>query len=141
MKRWTFFSFLSVFLLFPSAQVQTQNLPAAAPSGGAPTKDIDEVRMSSKVAETLLIHREESACQKTADGVKVMGTVVTAITIDENGKVSRARTLSGPKLLRPLALETVRKYRYKPYLLNQKPVRVETTVSIPIDCFLHTGQA
>ena len=96
--------------------------------------------MSSKLAETLLIHREEPACQKAADGVKVTGTVVIAITIEKNGKVSRARTLSGPKLLRPLAVETVRKYRYTPYLLNQKPVRIETTVSISIDCFLHTGQ-
>jgi Periplasmic protein TonB, links inner and outer membranes len=140
MERLTTFCFLSAFLLFSSARVQTLNLPAA-PSGDAPTKDIDAVRMSSKVAETLLIHREEPACQKTADGVKVKATVITAITIDKNGRVSHARTLSGPKLLRPLALQTVRKYQYKPYLLNQKPVRVETTVSISIDCFFHTGQA
>jgi hypothetical protein len=35
----------------------------------------------------------------------------------------------------------VRKYRYKPYLLNKTPVEVETAVSIQIDCFFHTGQA
>jgi hypothetical protein len=44
-------------------------------------------------------------------------------------------------VLRPLALATVRKYHYKPYLLNGTPVEVETVVSIPIDCFFHTGQA
>ncbi len=97
--------------------------------------------MSPKVAETLLIHKEEPACEKDSYGVKVMGTVVIAITIDKNGTVSHTRTLSGPKILRPLSLATVRKYRYKPYLLNNKPVEVETVVSILIDCFFHNGQA
>jgi hypothetical protein len=63
------------------------------------------------------------------------------ITIDKNGKVSHTKTLSGPKIIRPLASATVRKYRYKPYLLNKTPVEVETAVSIQIDCFFHTGQA
>jgi protein TonB len=73
--------------------------------------------------------------------VRVTGTVVIAITIDKTGKVSRAQTLSGAKMLRPLALATVRKYRYRPYLLNNTPVEVVTLVSIAIDCIFHTGQA
>jgi hypothetical protein len=81
----------------------------------------DHVQVVSKLAETLLIHKEEPASQKDSDGIRVMGTVVIAITIDKIGKVNHARTLSGPKLLRPLALTTVRKYRYKPYLLNRTP--------------------
>jgi hypothetical protein len=35
----------------------------------------------------------------------------------------------------------VRKYVYKPYLLNGTPVEVETTVSIRMDCIFHAGQA
>ncbi|MGO9940831.1 MAG: energy transducer TonB [Terracidiphilus sp.] len=100
-----------------------------------------EVQLSPSVAETLLIHKEEPAFQKDSDGIKITGTVVIAITIDKNGKVSRARTLSGPRMLRPLALLTVRKYRYKPYLLNYSPVGFKTIVSVRIDCFFHTGQA
>jgi protein TonB len=85
--------------------------------------------------------KEEPACQKDSNGIKVTGTVVIAISIDKTGKVSHPRTLSGPKMLRPLALAAARKYRYKPYLLNNIPVEVETVVSIPIDCFFHNGQA
>lgn len=99
------------------------------------------VHVSSEVANTLLIHKEEPACQKDSDGVRVTGTVVISITIDKSGKVSRTHSLSGPKLLRPLASATVRKYRYKPYLLNNTPVEVVTTASIQIACFFHTGQA
>lgn len=100
-----------------------------------------EVKLSPKFAETLLIHKEEPACQKDSDGIRVMGTVVIAITIDRDGKVSQTRTLSGPKLLRPVALATVRKYRYKPYLLSGTPVEVETVVSISMTCIIHSGQA
>ena len=101
----------------------------------------NQVQLGSKFAETLLVHKEEPACQKNSDGAKVMGTVVIAITIDKNGNVSHVHTLSGPKILRPIALASVRKYRYKPYLFKGKPVEVETVVSIPMDCIIHTGQA
>ena len=107
----------------------------------SPAQEQVQVQLGSEFAKTLLIHKEEPACQKGLDGVKVMGTVVIAITIDKNGKVSHTHTLSGPKILRPLALTTVRKYRYKPYLLHGIPVEVETVVSIPMDCIVHTGQA
>jgi protein TonB len=100
-----------------------------------------KVQISPKLAETLLIHKEEPACQKDSDGVRVTGTVVIAITVDKNGRVKSTHTLSGPKLLRPLALATVRKYRYKPYLLNETPVEFLTAVAVLIDCSFHNGQA
>ena len=128
--------FFSAVLLSTQAQLQAQNLPSTAQKGSSA-----QVQLGPKVAETLLIHKEAPACQKDSDGVKVMGTVVIAITIDKDGNVSHTRTLSGPKMLRPLALATVRKYRYKPYLLNKTPVEFKTVVSIPIDCIFHTGQA
>ena len=114
-------------------------LPTSAAQWVAPFPH--RVQLDSKVANTLLIHKEEPACQKDSDGIKVTGTVVIAITIDKDGHVTNARTLSGPRMLRPLALTTVRKYLYKPYLLNGTPVEVETTVSIRMDCIFHSGQA
>jgi protein TonB len=111
----------------------------------SPAQDVapfpNRVQLSSKIANTLLIHKEEPACQRDSDGVRVTGTVVIAITIDKSGKVNDAHTRSGPKPLRPVALATVRKYRYKPFLLNGTPVEVVTAVTIAIDCFFHTGQA
>ena len=103
--------------------------------------DPDQFQVSSKVAETMLIHKEEPACQKDSGGVRVRATVVVAITIDKSGKVSHPHMVSGPKVLRSLATATVLKYRYRAYLLNGKPIEVETVVSIPIDCFFDTGQA
>jgi protein TonB len=130
--------------LFLSIQVLTdaQN-PSSSPQKGSPAKEEPpyKVQIGSKVAETLLIHKE-APCQKDADGVRVTGTVVIDITIDKNdGNVTHPHTLSGPKMLRPLAIATGRKYRYRPYLLNKNPVEVETVVSISIVCIFHPGQA
>ena len=36
-------------------------------------------------------------------------------------------------MLRKAALNAVRKYKYKPYLVNGKAVEVETTTSVTID--------
>jgi len=142
MKNSTFSFLLAAVLLFIQAQAHAQNLPSSAQNSSPAQEQAPyEVQLGSKFAETLLIHKEEPACQKGTDGVRVTGTVVIVITIDKNGKVSHTKTLSGPKIIRPLASATVRKYRYKPYLLNKTPVEVETAVSIQIDCFFHTGQA
>lgn len=104
-------------------------------------KEQNDVHLDPIAAAALLIHKEEPACQKSSDGVKVTGTVVIGITIDEYGKVSHAQALSGPVILRPLAIATARKYLYKPYLLNSAPIEFHTAVSIPIDCIFHSGHA
>jgi protein TonB len=114
-------------------------LPAAAAQVQVPFPRY--VNISPGVADTLLIHKEEPACQKDSDGVRITGTVVIAIAVDKHGNVNHARAISGPKLLRPLALSTVRKYRYKPFLLNGTPVEVHSTVSMSIKCVFHSGQA
>ena len=128
MRNLTFSLFLAAVLISGSSAQDVAPFP-------------NRVQLGSKLADTLLIHKEEPACQKDQDGAMVTGTVVIAITIDKNGEVSHTRTLSGPKMLRPLASATVRKYRYKPYLLNNTPVEVETVVSIQIECIFHSGQA
>jgi hypothetical protein len=134
--------FLVALLLSTQSHASAQNPPSSTQKGSSTQDQAPyEVQLGSKFAETLLIHKEEPACQKDPDGVKVTGTVVLAVTIDKNGRVSHTHALSGPKMLRPLALATVRKYLYKPYLLNRTPVEVETVVSIAIDCYFHTGQA
>ncbi len=127
--QYSMFSFLIAAVLLPCSAAQE-----VAP---IPRK----VHIPPDLAETLLVHKEQLVCQKDLDGVKIKGTLVIAVTIGKNGTVIHAHTISGPKILRPLALATVRKYVYKPYRLNNGPVDVSTEVSISIDCFFHTGQA
>jgi protein TonB len=40
------------------------------------------------------------------------------------------RVVSGPALLRQAALDAVKQWRYRPYMLNGQPVEVETAVEV-----------
>jgi TonB family protein len=54
--------------------------------------------------------------------LKIAGTVDVDITVDFNGKVSEATATSGPSLLRGAAEMALKQWRFKPNVLNGKPV-------------------
>jgi protein TonB len=56
--------------------------------------------------------------------------VVLQVTISKTGEVERLRVVSGPAMLQQAALDAVKTWRYRPYLLNNEPVEVETTVNV-----------
>jgi protein TonB len=56
--------------------------------------------------------------------------VVLQATISKTGTITNLHVVSGPPMLQSGALEAVRGWRYKPYLLNGEPVEVETTVNV-----------
>ena len=55
--------------------------------------------------------------------------VLTAI-IDKDGNVQNLQLVSGHPMLAPAAIEAVKQWRYKPFLLNGQPLEVETTVTV-----------
>lgn len=60
----------------------------------------------------------------------VQGTVVMHAIIGKTGTIESLDVLSGPEALRSSALDAVRQWTYKPYLLNGNPVAVDTTITI-----------
>jgi TonB family protein len=60
----------------------------------------------------------------------VQGTVVLHIFIATDGTVHDVSAVSGPKLLQQAAIDCVKQWRYKPYLLLGEPVEVETEINI-----------
>jgi hypothetical protein len=99
------------------------------PSDAAPVPH--HIRISAKAAEKLLLGRVEVCYYPHAWAARVIGTVVVAIEIDKNGNVLHPTVVSGPALLRAPVLDAVENhYKYNPYLLNDRAVDVETTVSV-----------
>jgi protein TonB len=92
-----------------------------------------EINIAPGVAEKLLLHKAPLACPHVDMAARVTATVVVAFEIDKNGNVPYAKVISGPQMLRKALLDAVRKYKYKPYIFNGKPVEVETTVSVAVD--------
>jgi periplasmic protein TonB len=82
------------------------------------------------VSQALLIKKVEPEYPQEARDKRIEGTVVLQVQISEAGDVKEARLISGDPLLAPAAIEAVKQWKYKPYLLNEEPVQVETRVTV-----------
>jgi protein TonB len=65
-----------------------------------------------------------------AKAARIQGTVVLQATISKAGTIENLHVLSGPPMLQQSAMEAVKTWRYRPYLLNGEPVEVETQVNV-----------
>jgi protein TonB len=88
------------------------------------------VRVSQGVSVGRLIKKIDPVYPKLARDARVQGQVVLTAIISKDGSIEDLRVLSGHPMLVQAALDAVRQWRYKPYLLNGEPVEVETTVTV-----------
>ena len=65
-----------------------------------------------------------------AKKARIQGKVVLEAVIGVEGHVENLKVVSGPKELQQSALDAVRQWVYKPYLVNGNPVEVTTTVNV-----------
>ncbi|HVP50998.1 MAG TPA: TonB family protein [Terriglobales bacterium] len=100
--------------------------PAAVPKVAAPTR----IRVSAGVQEGNLINRVTPLYPAIAKAARIAGTVVIQAEISKQGTIENLRVLSGHPMLVQSALDAVKQWRYKPYLLNGEPVPVETTITV-----------
>jgi protein TonB len=88
------------------------------------------MRVSSQVVEGLLINKVYPVYPPIAKAAGVQGTVTLAAMISMSGAIENLRVASGPPMLQQSALEAVRQWRYRPYMLNGQPIEVETSVNV-----------
>lgn len=88
------------------------------------------VRVSSGFAQTLILTRVNPQYPQDARDQRIQGLVVLKVIIDQEGNVSNVDLISGHPLLVPAAIEAVKQWKYKPYLLNSEPIPVETQVQV-----------
>jgi protein TonB len=86
--------------------------------------------ISAGVAEGMLIRRTAPVYPKFAQETHVGGTVVLKATITETGTIANVHVVSGPTILVGAAVDAVKTWRYRPYLLNNQPIQVETTIDV-----------
>jgi periplasmic protein TonB len=103
---------------------------SAVPRFSQPPPAVQRVRVSQGVIQGLLIYRVEPPYPPLAKQARIQGTVVLTALIDKGGNVQHLQVVSGHPLLAPAAIEAVKQWRYKPFLLNGQPVEVETTVTV-----------
>lgn len=88
------------------------------------------VRLPSTIVEGMLIRKTIPVYPSIGIAIHAQGTVVLQATISKTGTIENLRVISGPPLLQQAALDAVKTWQYRPYLLNDQPVEVETTVNV-----------
>jgi protein TonB len=130
--------------------------PAPLPSGGFANADIDGldndnaigavfgnpkqpteriapqqvINLPTEVALGLLIQKTQPVYPRIAKEAQVSGTIVLAASISKTGNVENLRVVSGPFMLRTSALNAVRTWHFKPYLLDDQPTSFATTINV-----------
>jgi periplasmic protein TonB len=84
----------------------------------------------SRMMEGNLIYKPQPAYPPMARAARIQGPVLLRAIISKAGTIENLQTLSGHPLLVPAALEAVKQWRYRPYVLNGEPVEVETQITV-----------
>jgi len=93
-----------------------------APTLGAP--------VSQGVSPASLQHEVPPIYPAMARNMRIQGAVVLRIIVLEDGSVAIDKVISGAPMLSPAAIAAVKKWRYRPAMLNGKAIKVKTEVTI-----------
>jgi periplasmic protein TonB len=100
--------------------------PVAVPKVATPQR----VRVSQGVSQGLLVKKVQPTYPPLARQARIQGQVILQAEISKDGSIENLRLISGHPMLAPAAIDAVKQWRYKPYMLNGEPVAVETTVMV-----------
>jgi peptidyl-prolyl cis-trans isomerase A (cyclophilin A) len=107
----------------------------ALPQGGTasfplPDKAPNAIVISPGIAERLLVSHTPPVYPSNARQAGVSGTVALDVTIGPEGAVQRITVVDGPAMLQGAALDAVKTWHYRPYLLNGQAFTVKTRVNV-----------
>jgi protein TonB len=100
--------------------------PVSVPKAATPTR----VRVSQGVTQGLLIRKVQPTYPPLARQARIQGAVLLQAEISKDGAIQNLRLISGHPMLTSAAIEAVKQWRYKPYILNGEPVEVETQITV-----------
>jgi len=104
--------------------------PASAEDHSSAAKPPKSLSVSPDVMQGNILTKAVPHYPEAAKKARIQGTVVLQAVISKGGAVESLRVLSGPAELQQSALDAVRQWTYKPYLLNGDPIEVKTTINI-----------
>jgi|SRR5579864_1512501 len=111
----------------PIIGAMSNDVSVAPPPPPKPTAPQPRV---SRIMEGNLIYKPQPVYPPMARAARVQGAVVLRAIISKAGTIENLQALSGHPLLIPAAIEAVKQWRYRPYVLNGEPVEVETRVTV-----------
>ena len=113
--------------VLPEVLNGTHSVPVLART---PTPTPKRIRVPARVVEANLIHDVAPTYPAEAGRARIEGAVVLLAVIGKDGSVQDVRVESGLPILAQAAIDAVKQWRYRPYLLNGEPVEVDSRITI-----------
>src|SRR5581483_569135 len=88
------------------------------------------VTRTSNMMEGYLVHRVQPAYPPLARAARIQGPVQLRALISKQGTIGNLQVTTGHPMLVAAAVQAVRQWRYRPYILNGDPVEVETQITV-----------
>jgi protein TonB len=111
-------------------------IPNAAPPPPPPpppakkVETVQRIKVGGNVQGAMIISKPPPVYPQLAKSARVQGVVHLAAIIAKDGTIQELHSLGGPALLIQAAMEAVKRWVYKPTMLNGEPVQVETTIDV-----------
>jgi protein TonB len=105
----------------PAAASKPANTPAPTPQ---------RVQVGGKLQSAMLLRKIDPAYPPIARQMRIQGTVRFRAVIGKEGDVRDLQFVSGPRALEKAAADAVKRWVYRPTLLNGHPVEVSTEIEI-----------
>jgi protein TonB len=109
----------------PLPTIGTRVLPAIPPP---PT--VTRQFKTSSMLEGSLIRRVQPVYPPLARNARIQGSVVLEAVIGRDGTMQNLKLISGHPMLVASAIDAVRQWQYRPYILNGEAVEVETRITV-----------
>ncbi|MDR3754108.1 MAG: energy transducer TonB [Terracidiphilus sp.] len=122
--------FIASSTAFCTNRILTSSLLSESRMLGDVPSTVRPLTIPQDVAVDMLIYKVTPEYPVIAKAARVSGIVTLQATISKTGEISDLHVICGPVILQQASLEAVRQWKYRPYLLNGKPVEVETTIRI-----------
>lgn len=94
------------------------------------TEPPGRIRVAADVEAKMLQHEVAPIYPAIAVAARVQGTVTLHAVIGPDGSIKELQYISGPPLLMRSAMDAVKQWKYKPFLLNGQPTEVDTSIPV-----------
>lgn len=95
----------------------------------APPPVVHTIRVSH-MSEGNLMRKVQPVYPPLARAARIQGEVVLQAVISKEGAIENLQVVTGHPMLAGAAIDAVRQWRYRPYILNNDPVEVETQITV-----------
>ncbi|HTT75709.1 MAG TPA: TonB family protein [Candidatus Binataceae bacterium] len=112
----------------PGSSAPPLNFVPAADASVKPL--LQKLNISQGVSQGLILKKVSPSYPASAIRLRIEGTVELLATISKDGSITHIKVLSGNQQLTRAAVDAVKQWKYRPYLLNGEPVEIETQVTV-----------